>query len=860
MRGTSEDTFVRSVPGVAVRGMLALLAIAAIFFAPGNVEEVHAAGFFVTPLAVEAGQPFTFDIAMAGLESPEGGQVQGTEQALQISINVDRGSATPGNCVATRSFPAGAYDNWGKDWVVTGPDATWSYPFVNAECNGTNGLGPGDYVAELSFHRAKGDGTSDLLCTGVSGAKCSISPPHEAHITVLNPVKVTVTSDDFVVGGSVQINIEIAGSGEAGTWSASAESLSISGPCSGKVTFADGATSWGMDRTVTFPSPELLGNCGNIGKPGDYFIQVVYRYRFPSGGISTVKPLDASFKIRPVLFNVLPPLSASDKGVIALHDIIAAGQYGEKVTSVAVTCPDGSVDQIPAGGLETLNEDIGPSYPGAARQWPGAAFEGPCELFESGTYRVAVATIHGAYASEFQFTNGEDPTDTDGDGVTDVRDNCDEIPNPGQDDLDLDEKGDLCDGDEDGDGVSNSNDNCPAYIGPNGFASPDQADSDGDGMGDLCDLDDDNDGVPDSAPDNCRIIANTDQANADSDLLGDACDPDDDNDGLSDEEEGAAGTDPGAATPYSPGINPYSGGQPTGTSNPATAGDTVGVVIHPPAEVDAVGITVTDPEGKTAFEETLTPHSPVAFSFLADRPGRWTIFAELFSGGESVGTMDQTLEVADPSPPPVPPGPDTGSGPDPDDNCSIPNLHQPGSDRGGSGPCTFGVPVLDVVPPTATPVPPSTPAASPTPVQPRRLAPPRRCRLARATAGRSASAAARRSRWRSWESLALARPRAWGSLAGEGRAKPAPGNCPLWQQRGERDRLEALRCQGGEDTRQGLERVVATEVHEHDRAALHLCRYLRDDFVGGRPAVGFEIPVRGVHVPHDRPGIPGRGD
>jgi hypothetical protein len=60
-------------------------------------------------------------------------------------------------------------------------------------------------------------------------------------------------------------------------------------------------------------------------------------------------------------------------------------------------------------------------------------------------------------------------------------------------------------------------DNCPD------IANVDQADLDGDGQGDACDLDDDNDGSFDLV-DNCRRTANADQLDFDSDLLGDACD------------------------------------------------------------------------------------------------------------------------------------------------------------------------------------------------------------------------------------------------------------------------------------------------------------------------------------------------
>ncbi len=79
-------------------------------------------------------------------------------------------------------------------------------------------------------------------------------------------------------------------------------------------------------------------------------------------------------------------------------------------------------------------------------------------------------------------TNGMLP-DRDGDGIPDVDDNCPDISNPNQYDLDGDGLGDVCDDDRDDDGIPNVNDNCPDV------ANPDQADIDQDGTGDLCDPD-----------------------------------------------------------------------------------------------------------------------------------------------------------------------------------------------------------------------------------------------------------------------------------------------------------------------------------------------------------------------------------
>ena len=83
---------------------------------------------------------------------------------------------------------------------------------------------------------------------------------------------------------------------------------------------------------------------------------------------------------------------------------------------------------------------------------------------------------------------------------------------------------------KDGDGVSDLIDNCAEDT------NPDQSDTDGDGRGDACDADDDNDSVEDGL-DNCVAVYNPTQADLDEDGLGDACDPDRDGDGVPDEND-----------------------------------------------------------------------------------------------------------------------------------------------------------------------------------------------------------------------------------------------------------------------------------------------------------------------------------
>lgn len=51
--------------------------------------------------------------------------------------------------------------------------------------------------------------------------------------------------------------------------------------------------------------------------------------------------------------------------------------------------------------------------------------------------------------------------DFDADGVVDTFDNCVQIPNPEQDDLDDDKFGDACDDDDDNDGIVDNDDSMP---------------------------------------------------------------------------------------------------------------------------------------------------------------------------------------------------------------------------------------------------------------------------------------------------------------------------------------------------------------------------------------------------------------
>ena len=146
-------------------------------------------------------------------------------------------------------------------------------------------------------------------------------------------------------------------------------------------------------------------------------------------------------------------------------------------------------------------------------------------------------------------SNSDIWSDSDGDDVPDVIDNCPTVPNPDQTDVTRNCHGDACE-DTDRDGIPDFQDNCIFH------ANPGQSDMDGDGKGDACDDDIDGDKAecmmrPTTAlvggiewycndeemDDNCDYVANPDQADLDGDGKGDACDPDIDGDGLPNEND-----------------------------------------------------------------------------------------------------------------------------------------------------------------------------------------------------------------------------------------------------------------------------------------------------------------------------------
>ena len=219
------------------------------------------------------------------------------------------------------------------------------------------------------------------------------------------------------------------------------------------------------------------------------------------------------------------------------------GPYGGFANHIKDVDGDGVIDDLCPDNYDPSQADADGDFYGDACDADNGN-NGLPDAFEA-TYGVSnpAADPDGdSLLNSDEATKGTNPNvaDTDADGVADNTDNCPVSTNSGQQDLDADTKGDVCDDDADADGVPKS-----VEVANSGFMSDTSAadavaDQDSDGANNRDELwqgwltnpsnsDTDADGVLDGA-DNCPTVANSGQANMDADASGDVCDADQEGD------------------------------------------------------------------------------------------------------------------------------------------------------------------------------------------------------------------------------------------------------------------------------------------------------------------------------------------
>jgi Ca2+-binding RTX toxin-like protein len=160
-------------------------------------------------------------------------------------------------------------------------------------------------------------------------------------------------------------------------------------------------------------------------------------------------------------------------------DLVAASGYGK----VAIHSGNGNGTFGPAQEV-TLIDVADPSYATTVSMQVA-------DFNHDGAPDIAIADSLHQKLQILINGSATPPPDSDGDGIPNATDNCQNAANPGQADADGDGIGDVCDStpnppppppaDSDGDGVPDTSDNCPAV------ANASQADANGNGIGTACD-------------------------------------------------------------------------------------------------------------------------------------------------------------------------------------------------------------------------------------------------------------------------------------------------------------------------------------------------------------------------------------
>lgn len=105
MSSFPKPMFAQMLPRTPLRIGILVTALLASLVEPTNVREAHAAGFFVTPRVVQAGQPFTFDIAMAGPETEDAVFIEGSEQRTRFASTRTAVPPRPVPALPSEAFP-----------------------------------------------------------------------------------------------------------------------------------------------------------------------------------------------------------------------------------------------------------------------------------------------------------------------------------------------------------------------------------------------------------------------------------------------------------------------------------------------------------------------------------------------------------------------------------------------------------------------------------------------------------------------------------------------------------------------------------------------------------------------------------
>ena len=470
----------------------------------------------------------------------------------------------------------------------------------------------------------------------------------------------TLTLDHDVVpaGGSMEFSIttELANWPDDHYGAEWPSTLYFNGPsCSNGIYFSV-PEPYGKDYDLPLPNPpppgipwwgpnfNFPGGC-QILKPGSYLARFeYYRFENPAQLIGTPHFIEVPFTVvAPVKLEVIPQRISVGRTVSLVADV-NPGQPARLV----VHCPD---PELAVSFTEFFDVDLNVS-------WPSAFFtdwfdEVRCDTSLPGLYIADLLTDGDADTERFWVYG-----DRDGDGLLDLDDNCPNDPNPGQQDADQDDQGDICDPDDDGDGVNDETDNCPD------LANTSQDDLDQDSQGNACDPDLDGDGIANES-DNCPNVANPEQQEAcvadpndtdgdgqpnagdncpdafnpsqqdpDGDGIGTTCDFDVDGDGLGNDDEAAAGTNPRVPDVIDErGITTLWAGTVLNQGDVVEDGEIVGVVVDADPDVDGgASIVVIDPVGSPYLLRDLLGSTPFAFAFTPVLPGDWTIEAELGNG------------------------------------------------------------------------------------------------------------------------------------------------------------------------------------------------------------------------------------